>query len=95
MKKRTKGRVSIILVLAFVALVGYFVITTIQLQIDKKEKEEQVSELSQEIAEQDEANEEIENILNSENESEYMEQYAREELDYIMPGERVYADSAS
>ena len=36
-----------------------------------------------------------EDILNSENESEYLQQYAREELDYVMPGERVYANSAT
>ena len=60
-----------------------------------KEKEEQVSKISEQIATQDKANEELEDVLNDENESAYMEQYAREELDYIMPGERVYANSAS
>ncbi len=95
MNKQNKGRVSIILVLALVALVGYFVITSIQLRMDIKDKENQVSELSEQIATQDKANEDLEKILNEENESAYLEQYAREELDYIMPGERVYANSAS
>lgn len=95
MDKQKKGRVSIILVLALVALVGYFVISSIQLRMDIKEKEEQVSKISEQIATQDKANEELEDVLNDENESAYMEQYAREELDYIMPGERVYANSAS
>lgn len=95
MDKQKKGRVSIVLVLALVALVGYFVITTIQLRMDIKDKEAQVSDLSEQIATQDKANEDLEKILNDENESAYLEQYAREELDYIMPGERVYANSAS
>lgn len=95
MNKKNKGRVSIILVLALVALIGYFVINSIQLRMDIKEKSEEVSELSEQIAQQDEENQELENILNSENESEYLEQYAREELDYVMPGERVYANSAT
>lgn len=95
MDKQKKGRVSIILVLALVALVGYFVISSIQLRMDIKEKEEQVSKISEQIATQDKANEELEDVLNDENESAYMEQYAREELDYIMPGERVYVNSAS
>lgn len=95
MDKQKKGRVSIVLVLALVALVGYFVITTIQLRMDIKDKEAQVSDLSEQIATQDKANEELEDVLNDENESAYLEQYAREELDYIMPGERVYANSAS
>lgn len=95
MNKKNKGRISIVLVLALVALIGYFIINSIQLRMDIKEKTEQVSDLSEQISEQDKANAELEQILDSENESEYLEKYAREELDYVMPGERVYANSAS
>ncbi|MBQ3604513.1 MAG: septum formation initiator family protein [Clostridia bacterium] len=95
MNSKNKGRISIVLVLALVALIGYFIINSIQLRMDIKDKTEQVSELSEQISEQDKANAELEEILDSENESEYLEQYAREELDYVMPGERVYANSAS
>lgn len=95
MNSKNKGRISVVLVLALVALIGYFIINSIQLRMDIKDKTEQVSELSEQISEQDKANAELEEILDSENESEYLEQYAREELDYVMPGERVYANSAS
>ena len=95
MNKKNKGRVSIILVLALVALIGYFIINSIQLRMDIKDKSDEVSELSEQISAQDEENKQLENILNSENESEYLQQYAREELDYVMPGERVYANSAT
>ena len=95
MNSKNKGRISIVLVLALVALIGYFIINSIQLRMDIKDKTEQVSQLSEQISEQDKANAELEEILDSENESEYLEQYAREELDYVMPGERVYANSAS
>lgn len=95
MNKKNKGRVSIVLVLALVALIGYFVINSIQLRMDIKDKSDEVSELSEQISAQDEENKQLEDILNSENESEYIEQYAREELDYVMPGERVYANSAT
>lgn len=95
MNSKNKGRISIVLVLALVALIGYFIINSIQLRMDIKDKSEQVSELSEQIAQQDRENAELEEILDSENESEYLEQYAREELDYVMPGERVYANSAS
>ncbi|MBQ2964017.1 MAG: septum formation initiator family protein [Clostridia bacterium] len=77
------------------ALIGYFIINSIQLRMDIKDKTDEVSELSEQISAQDEKNKELENILNSENESEYLQQYAREELDYVMPGERVYANSAT
>ena len=95
MNKKSKGRVSIVLVLALVALIGYFIINSIQLRMDIKDKTDEVSELSEQISAQDEKNKELENILNSENESEYLQQYARDELDYVMPGERVYANSAT
>ena len=95
MNKKNKGRVSIVLVLALVALIGYFIINSIQLRMDIKDKSDEVSELSEQISAQDEENKQLEDILNSENESEYIEQYAREELDYVMPGERVYANSAT
>ncbi len=95
MNNKNKGRISIVLVLALVALIGYFIINSIQLRMDIKEKSAQVSELSEQIAAQDKENADLEEILDSENASEYLEQYAREELDYVMPGERVYANSAS
>ncbi|MBQ7102059.1 MAG: septum formation initiator family protein [Clostridia bacterium] len=95
MNKKTKGRVSIVLVLALVALIGYFIINSIQLRMDIKDKTDEVSELSEQISVQDEENKQLEDILNNENESEYLQQYAREELDYVMPGERVYANSAT
>ena len=95
MNKKTKGRVSIVLVLALVALIGYFIINSIQLRMDIKDKTDEVSELSEQISAQDEENKQLEDILNSENESEYLQQFAREELDYVMPGERVYANSAT
>lgn len=95
MNSKNKGRISIVLVLALVALIGYFIINSIQLRMDIKDKTEQVSELSEQIAQQDEENAQLEEILDSENASEYIEQYARESLDYVMPGERVYANSAS
>lgn len=95
MNKKNKGRVSIVLVLALVALIGYFIINSIQLRLDIKDKTNEVSELSEQISAQDEENKQLEDILNSENESEYLQQFAREELDYVMPGERVYANSAT
>ncbi|MBR3802015.1 MAG: septum formation initiator family protein [Clostridia bacterium] len=95
MNKKSKGRVSIVLVLALVALIGYFIINSIQLRMDIKDKTDEVSELSEQISVQDEENKQLEDILNNENESEYLQQYAREELDYVMPGERVYANSAT
>ena len=95
MKTNSRGTVSVILVLAIIALVGYFVISSINLRMDIKDKSEQVSDLTEQISAQNEENSELNRVLSDESESDYLEQYAREELDYVMPGERVYADSAN
>lgn len=91
-----KGRkVSVIVVLAIVALVAYLIIDSIKLGMDIDDKQGQVDGLTESISVQNELNSEIENVLSDENESKYLEDIAREEYDYIHPDERVYADSAN
>lgn len=83
---------SFILTLGLVLLVGYFVITIVSLQLQKKEA---IAELEQKEAayEQVEAeNERLESILANEDKSDYMEQVAREKLGFVMPGEKVFYD---
>ena len=83
---------SFILTLGLVLLVGYFLITIVGLQAQRKEA---IAELEQKEAmyEQVEAeNERLESILANEDKSEYMEQVAREKLGFVMPGEKVFYD---
>ena len=95
MNKNSGKKISVIVVLAIVALVAYLIIDSIKLGMDIDNKKDQVEDLTQSISVQDEKNSEIENILSDENESKYLEDIAREEYDYIHPDERVYADSAN
>lgn len=88
-----KSGVSILAILAVVALAGFFIISTLKLRSEIKEKEEQLSRLNVSYIEQSEENSEMAEKISGEDESEFMERYAREHLDYIMPDERVYADS--
>lgn len=91
--KLKNGR-SFIITLALVGVVCYFVIMIVSLRMDIREKSEEATSLRNQVTQQDAENEDVKNALEEENESEYMERIAREELDLIMPDERVYADSA-
>ena len=95
MKRKNGRRASIIVILAIVALVAYLIIDSIKLGIDIDEKKGKVDNLTENLSIQNEKNSEIEYILNDENESKYLEDIAREDHDYILPDERVYADSAN
>ncbi len=95
MNKKSGRKVSIILVLAIVALVVYLIIDSVKLGVDINDKKDKVDDLTESISVQNEMNSDIEDILKDENESKYLENIAREDYDYILPDERVYADSAN
>lgn len=95
MNKKNGRKVSIIVILAIVALVGYLIIDSIKLGMNNSESSDQYKSRSEAESIQDEMNSEIENMLRDENASKYLEELAREEYDYIYPDERVYADSAN
>ena len=95
MNKKNGKKVSIIVILAIVALVGYLIIDSIKLGMNNSELNDQYKSLSEAESIQDEKNSEKENMLLDENESKYLDDLAREEYDYIYSDERVYADSAN
>lgn len=90
---REKRPISIILVLFILAFAGIITISQIKLRGDIKRLTAVSENYSKQISEYDEENSNLYHILQNENASDYIEQYAREELDYIKPNERVYADS--
>ena len=94
-KKREKRPISIVLVLGILAFAGILTISQIKLRQEIKRLTAVCTDYSRQISECDEENSNIYRILQNENASDYIEQYAREQLDYIKPNERVYADSDS
>ncbi|MBQ9552556.1 MAG: septum formation initiator family protein [Clostridia bacterium] len=94
-KNREKRPISIILVLFILAFAGIITISQIKLHKDIKRLTAVSENYSKQISAYEEDNSNLQNILQNENASDYMEQYAREKLDYIKPNERVYADSDS
>lgn len=74
---------------------GYFVISLVALQIEIRDKQNQVTEAKQVVAEKELANEELAGFLADGDESAYIEKIARDVLGYVLPGERVYYDISS
>ena len=92
-KNKTKKRnTSFLLALGAFALAGYFAITLIQLQIEISEKKETLAQVQAQYNEKIAENKELERIVEDGNEDEYMERIARDSLDMIKPGEKVYYD---
>ena len=93
--KEKKNSRSFILTLAIIAVIGYFVISLISLQMDIRDKQREVTEAQQVQQEKQAENEELEKFLTDGDESSYIERIARDVLGYVLPGERVYYDISS
>ncbi len=95
MKKEKKNSRSFFLTLAVIAVMGYFVISLISLQIEIRDKTKEVEEAKTQYEEIQLENEELESFLADGDESAYIERIARDVLGYVLPGERVYYDISS
>ncbi|MEA4920738.1 MAG: septum formation initiator family protein [Clostridiaceae bacterium] len=91
-KTRKVHAAAKIFILAF-AVYAAFTLVSIQLQIMSKENEKH--ELQMQIDRQKLENSRIEDILASEDDTEYIAEIAREKLGYVAPGERVFVDISS
>ncbi len=89
MKKRN---VSIIVVLAIVSLICILAVRVIENAKENSESNKRKEELSASLLAQEQAIAELENMLDDENASKYLDNEAREE-GYIHTNERVYEDS--
>ncbi|NLC78631.1 MAG: septum formation initiator family protein [Ruminococcaceae bacterium] len=66
----------------------------ISVQIDNYKQRKQLMAIDQKIEEQMLENDELLRIVGNSDESDYIEQIAREKLGYAAPGERVFVDVA-
>jgi cell division protein DivIC len=88
-RKQTK---SFILTLGIILLVGYFVITIVGNVLSYKERQGELEQKNAAYEAQIEENDRLQEIVNSEDKSDYIEKVAREKLGFIMPGEKVFYD---
>ena len=84
-KKNTLIRVA----LAFLCL--YAIVMLVHVQIEISDKKSEIAEIKKQIALQQIENQKMKDALENDN-PDYIEQAARNELDYAKPGEKVFVD---
>ena len=87
-KTSTKIIAGIVLATVLVILVG----SMTKSQISVSQKQKRLDELDAEIAQQELDNAELEQLINGDLNA-YIEDYARDKLDMVKPGERVYINT--
>ncbi len=89
-KKKNPGK--LILRLCLVLFTIYVVYNFVVLQIQIKEKNEELKQLEMEIYSQSLVNQQLEESVNAELTDEEIAEIARNKLGYSLPGERIFID---
>lgn len=90
--KKKKQKKSFILTLALVLVVGYFIITIIDLQLEIRDRKEVYEQLDNKYEQIVSDNNRLQAIVDNDDKGAYMEQVAREKLGFVMPNEKVFYD---
>lgn len=90
--KTKKYRGSLLLKIAVFCFAFFMVSMLVSQQVSISKKKTELEELEQALKEQQVVNDELRYDLDAENtdSDEYAEKFARHELDYVKPGERVF-----
>ena len=75
-----------------IAVLIYFIYTLVSQQQTLNSYKQEASTYSNQIEEANDKNEELKNVKNNTNSTEYIENMAREKLGMYLPNERVYID---
>jgi len=81
------------LTICMVLAMCYFLAALIQLNGSVKREAQALAHIQEQCAAQEQENNELKRIMAEEEEDELIERRAREELGFIYPGEKVYAQS--
>ena len=96
MRKKDSGRglnlSGFVLRVGAAGLIVYLAVTLIISQVDVMVKRQELGSLNTDLARQMEQNTELERLISSGGEDEYMERIARDRLGYAAPGERIFID---
>lgn len=88
--KKKRHKIGLWTKLIVLVIVGYFVMSFYQQQVERKELEAEMESLHQEKAEIEERIDNLEEILKTGDSDEAIEKLARENLTMKKPGEKVY-----
>ena len=92
MRKKKKVGLATKIFVAIFSVYAAFTLVSLQLQISDKREEQRM--LQEQLEVQQTKNAELEDIVSGQDE-EYIAKIARDSLDYIFPGEKVYVDTSS
>ncbi len=90
-KARKKSR-NIVLIIAVLFFLGYAVVSLVMSQMSINQKKEENAQLQAQIEQEKLEIEELDYLLRSGGDQDYIERVAREKLGYISPNERVFID---
>ena len=91
-KKKTHKKRSFIISLCIIAACAYFAISFFSINKEIRDVKKETAAIVSQTEQQKAENQELRDILKSENKDEYVEGVARDKLGYVMPGERIYYD---
>ncbi len=83
-----------VLFLALIAISCYFIYSIIVVRVNISREKQALDLLSRQVADQALINEELERVVYSDGEKEYIERIAREKLGYAAIDERIFVDLA-
>ncbi len=95
MAKKSKRRFSFIMTVLFISVAVVFVVSLVAINKEIKEHKAEVEQLQSQCEAQEAENDELQSMVDSGNQDEYIEKVAREKYGYINQGDRVYQDIAS
>ena len=94
--RRPSRLIAVLITIAAVAFAVYAVISLASIHAQINERRRELEEIRDEITVQEIKNEEMNKTysLSDQERSDYLEQIARDELDYVKEGERVFVNVA-
>lgn len=92
MQKKTKRNHSFIISFCIVALGIYFVISLVAVNRQIKKTESEIAQVGEQLAVQNAENKKLQGYIDNGDMNGYIEEIARDDLGYVMPGDRAYFD---
>lgn len=91
-RKKHLSLTDILIRLSVAVLMVYLVVSFVAGQVSIIKKKQELAEINTRIEQQQAYNTELQRMLVSDTQSDYMERIARERLGYVYPDEEVYTD---
>jgi cell division protein FtsB len=91
-KKSKLSIKKIIVIVALAVFILYILVSVITINIDIKQRKEELAELNQELENQQILNAELSDMIDSGEVEDYLIRIAREKYGYVFPDEEVFVD---